>query len=407
MSDLLICIQPQDFLAEIPQRFFLPESHPVVLCGPTECLQRPRIAILNSRQSPRLKRENAWVQKTLEALRSFDPKGTALVSSLGTTPWDFLSWAGGRLGFPLILVFSAGSAQNFNVVRTRAIMDLGLDDAKTLAVRPLGIRMGHQRAEAGALRDTWVLALAHRLVPVSIRPKGNLESYLSHSQLEAKAQLCQFEIEYEAPRPIRKPAITGKIRLPDWYQPDDYLIHWTRSCVGPWPDESRANFFQRAVEGGEEDSDGIATLGRILKEGVIRASGRLIRGRYSVVPFTERPPQDIPELIKYRAGLRRWTFEPYGIALKKAKLVEMGTRPVIYGEISDYERLAEKDRPFFQVAGSGKRDWRREKEWRIRGDVRLKSFSSEEVVAITHNDREAAGLAKICSYRILSLTDKS
>ena len=179
MSDLLICVERNDFPAEIPHPFYHTGFTPVVLCGPIEFLKHKRIAVLNSRQSPRFSRGDAWVRKTLEALRSFDPRGTVLITSLGTTAWDLLSWAGAKLGFPIVLVFPAGSAQNFNIARTKAIIDLGLDEEKTLAIRPLGLGDVRKKSQANALRDIWILSLSQSYIQISIRKNGNLEGYLN------------------------------------------------------------------------------------------------------------------------------------------------------------------------------------------------------------------------------------
>ncbi len=402
MSDLLICIDRKDFPAEIPHPFFLPESSPVVCLGSTELLESSRFTILNSRQSPRLNNQCDWIQKTLKALHSCDPNSTALVTSLGTTSWDFLSWAGARLGFPIILVFPGGSAQNFKISRTRAIMDLGLDDRTTLALRPLLLKKHRHKAETNALRDTWIMALSQRYVPISVRPKGNMDSYLSQSDLDADDVFHDFRIGHEKTKPVRKPLAPRQVHLPDWYESEDYLIHWTRSCIGPWPDETKAEHFERSISK-DVNEGGLATLLKILKDGCIRCSGRLIRGKYEVVPFTQKPPGELHELIRWRSGLRRWTFEPYGIALKKSKLIELGAKPVIYGDLNDFESLSEEDKPFFQLAGSGKQDWRREKEWRIRGNVDLDLFKENEAIYIVNNEKEGPSLPKYYQHRVIAL----
>jgi hypothetical protein len=151
------------------------------------------------------------------------------------------------------------------------------------------------------------------------------------------------------------------------------------------------------MEGEGEAAEGLETLEHILREGIIRASSRLVRGGYPVVPFTERPPQDLPRLIQWRSGLRRWTFEPYGIALSKAKLVELGARPVIYGEAAHFHELAEADRPFFQVEKSAGFDWRGEREWRVLGDLNLDQFGAGEAIVITRTSAELTHISKIIS----------
>jgi len=306
------------------------------------------------------------------------------------------------MGFVLILVFPAGSAQGFNIARTKAIMDLGLDEKKTLALRPVRIGPKRTQIEDNAARDRWVLALSHRMIAICVRSGGNLDGYLKSAQLPQEATDRRFQTVFVKPPSLKKALIPKKIHVPDWYRPEDYLIHWTRSCVGPWPGESHAEHFSRLMKG-QQETEGLDTLKRILKEGVIRASTRLVRGGYPVVPFTENPPQDLPGLMRWRSGLRRWTFEPYGIALSKARLVESGARPVIYGEIADFERLPQEERPFFQLAKSGVGDWTQEMEWRILGDLNLEAFETQELALLLPSQQEAISMSKTCPWRVIAL----
>ena len=403
MPDLFICVDRRDFPSSIPHPFYLPDASPVALCGPKDLLAFNRLALMNSRQSPRISRTSTWIEQTLAALRQYDPHQTALVSSLGMTTWDFLTWAGGRMGFPIILIFPAGSAQNFDIVRTKANMDLGLDDAKVLALRP--IRMGRKSSTElnSALRDCWIMALSHSLTPISIRPGGHLEKYLSHADLNQEHTERSWQIAFEKSQIIRKPVVPKNVLIPESYRADEFLIHWTRSCVGPWPGESRNDYFARIMDGDEEAGSGLEVLRRILQEGKIRASAHLIRGGYSVVPFTECPPEDLPKLISWRAGLRRWTLEPYGIALSKMKLVELGARPVIYGTPADFEKLEERDQPFFQMADSRSGYWREEREWRIMGDVLLRSYSENQIVVFVPNRSDAQGFEEKPPCKVVCL----
>jgi hypothetical protein len=404
MPDLLICVDRKDFPVEIPHGFYLPDSLPVVICGPVDLLNLPCFTILNSRQSPRLERTQAWILKTLEALKHFDPRETVLVSSLGTAAWDFLTWAGGRKGFSLILVFPAGSAQNFNVIRTKTVLDFGLDASRVLAIRP--IRLGHRKpsAEDSLVRDRWVMALSRAVLPVSVRPNGNLDRLLSHPDLPSSAVLPEHQIRFEPTPVIKKPLALGQIQLPEWYIAEDYLIHWTRSCVGPYPVESRADYFHRIIHGSQELAAGSETLERILDEGVIRASTHLVRGGYPVVPFTERSPRDLSRLINWRSGLRRWTFEPYGIALNKSRLMELGARPVIYADTTRFHELTEVDKPFFQIEKSAGYDWKQEIEWRAPGDVRLDQFKEAEMVVLVLEAKDARRVEDRFGVRVAALT---
>ncbi len=407
MKDLLVCVQGDDFPGEVPHAFLLPDASPVVLCGPVDILKLRRVAVLNSRQSPRFGGDSSWVENTFAALRSLDPSRDAVLSSTGTTAWDLLTWSAGKMGFAVVLVFPGGSAQNFKIARTKAMINLGLESPRTLALRPLLLKRYRKKEESHALRDRWVLGLANEILPVSINPRGNLAGYLNSSQIRQETIHRSFQLEPPSKRsPRRRPRLPHRINPPRWYSADDYLIHWTRSCVGPWPDETTADYFTRLEEGGWQEPTGLETLQNILRKGIIRSSSHLIRGGYGVVSFTERPPQDLPRLAGWRPGLRRWNFEPYGLALKKPKLERIGARKVIYGELNEFIAMPEKDRAFFQAAKSDKNDWRTEKEWRIRGDVDLYRFSKGEGVVIVNHINESFLLPKNLPFRVFALNSR-
>jgi len=83
--------------------------------------------------------------------------------------------------------------------------------------------------------------------------------------------------------------------------------------------------------------------------------------------------------------------------------VQMGAHPVIYGNLNDFDGLSEADRPFFQIAASGKRDWRGEKEWRIQGDLELRAFQDDEIVVFVHSRGETQQIMGKDRYRLICL----
>ncbi len=403
MSDLLICVHRRDFPAAIPHEFYLPADAPVLIAGEIGILSRSRTTVLNSRQSPQVEQFSPWIQSTLNLLRNFDPETTVLVSSTGLVTWDFLTWAGGKSGFNIALVFPAGSGQNFNILLAKAIQDLGLDAKRTVGLRPLNIRCSKDSAHDQALRDRWILSLSHRIVPVCLRAGGNFQHYLSDPRLPLDALNNSYKIPHAPFAGKKKPLLAGEVRLPIWYSADRYLIHWTRSCTGPFSEERTADYFERVLQNASNEG-GISTLKRILNERKIRASNRLVRGGYPVVPFTERRPEELPDLIHWRQGLRRWTYEPYGIALQRGKLIEMGARPVQYADLSDFEHLSEGDRWLFQVAKTRDNDWSTEREWRIPGDVNLNLFTEDELIVLVRSRSEIPQIEEAFKIRTISLT---
>jgi hypothetical protein len=141
---------------------------------------------------------------------------------------------------------------------------------------------------------------------------------------------------------------------------------------------------------GDAGHTGFDTLNRILREGMIRGSSRMIRGMTPVVSFTERLPHDLAHLIKWRTGLARWTFEPYGIAIGKEVLLKLGTSRVIYGEKEVYAAIPLDERYRFQSVNPASKDWSEEREWRLQGGLDLETVRPEDIVVLVRTVREAA-----------------
>jgi hypothetical protein len=87
-------------------------------------------------------------------------------------------------------------------------------------------------------------------------------------------------------------------------------------------------------------------------------------------------------MIQWNAALVRWTFEPYGIAISKEALIHAGAAPVIYTHGDEYTRLPPDERYRFQIHEPPDKDWTREKEWRIKGDLLLDRFSRDDLIVV-------------------------
>ncbi|HBZ54837.1 MAG TPA: hypothetical protein DEO88_05485, partial [Syntrophobacteraceae bacterium] len=151
-----------------------------------------------------------------------------------------------------------------------------------------------------------------------------------------------------------------------------YLYHYTRACPGPWPGQTEFEYLASVLDG--EPSCGhsaLDTLVRILTEGRIRGSHRLVRGLRAVISWTSRPPQELSAIRHWNRALGRWTFEPYGLAVNRQCLRKLGAKPAVYGADALFERLPPQERFRFQVGNASRSLWRREREWRLLGDLQL------------------------------------
>ena len=174
--------------------------------------------------------------------------------------------------------------------------------------------------------------------------------------------------------------------------PADWLCHWTRPALGPWPGETRLQYLDQLILGQpNSDRSAIATLLRILREARIRGSTDAIRGGFTVTAFTQVPLTEFRERRVFRLHRRRYDFEPWGIAIRRSALMALGARPVIYGTDELWPQLAPADQPFFQkISLDGSFNSVAEREWRLPGDLSLAHIAPQDLVAFvdTHTDAE-------------------
>ncbi len=154
--------------------------------------------------------------------------------------------------------------------------------------------------------------------------------------------------------------------------PESYLWHFTRSCPGPWPGQSMDEYFCSLIQNSADAGHfALDALIRILTERTIRASSKIIRGKYPVVCFTNEHPETLVSNRRFRPALARWDFEPYAIGVLKDEAEKAGAKPVRYLASAEFRRLNSVDRPYFQKSDEGSIDWRHEREWRTAGDFDL------------------------------------
>lgn len=177
----------------------------------------------------------------------------------------------------------------------------------------------------------------------------------------------------------------------------EYLFHYTRACPGPWPGESLHQYHLGLLRGNPLSTHNtLDTLVRILLEGRLRAGGRLVRGRQPVISFSSRGPRELSAFRQWNRSMGRWTLDPYGIAVKRERIKQMGARPAVYGRESVYQRLRPADSFRFQLVDASGR-WRHEHEWRLNGDLWLKDLTLEDFLAFVPSQEDADRLGSFIS----------
>jgi hypothetical protein len=186
----------------------------------------------------------------------------------------------------------------------------------------------------------------------------------------------------------------------------EFLAHCTRAPIveveqaGALDEIDRLLFRQNIEEAGP-----LTSLIRILTSGRLQANRDLIRGGEPMVCWTAQPVSHLSELRTYRKHLARWDFEPFGIAVKRDRLIQLGARQVRYGTADEFPMLADNDRSFFQLAaseiGGQTVDWTREQEWRLTGDLQLAKLAIDDALVFVPDQQSAEVVAPYSRWPVL------
>lgn len=371
-----------------------------VRVGPPDVFAGPFAAILNSRQSKTPAGRDPWIRKTLEAVEWASRSSFGIVTSVGMITWELVLHAASQRKLPIVVVVpQAAESPDKDIARIEC--DFGLTPGRAGFVFP---RLEANRSAKGLWpsRDGFVISFATILVPISIRPDGNLARLIStHGETGVRTE---FEVPYTPTAHHSRPApqlwtSSGQLTETDW----PYLIHFTRTCHGPWPCEKPSSFYTELLKSADEyPRNAMATLRRILSMGQLIGSSSHLRGGIRAVAFTEVRPHDAQALMRWRKRFVRWSFEPYGIGIHKEWAKSHGFQPVRYGLPEDYDRLAHAQRPYFQNRG-GRSDWRPEREWRLLGDLNLKDVPRDALCALARKEEEAAEIRALFDVRTYAL----
>lgn len=361
----------------------------------------PLALVLNSRQTKTPAGDDLWVVNTIEAIKYAIENNWPVVTSLGMNTWELTLWACSEYGGRQIIVAPAKDEAEREKLIARVVDDFQLDSAKTgwLFFEPS--RKSRSAKTDWPTRDKLAVEVADIVLPVSIRPEGNLD-VLIRNQREKKI-INRFNAWYSTKSPgqsLNPEKIEPAVPTTHW----DYITHWTRTCYGPWPGEKPDSFYRRLNRSGYRyPGSGLETLKNILTEMTIRASSDHLRGSIKGVAFSSLHPVEILPLMRWRKRYVRWGFEPYGIAISRKAAIAKGIQPVIYAKPELYDRLLDSDKPYFQNHGEAGA-WREECEWRYLGDLDLRQFNSDDLRIITYNQSEINYLKNITDARVISFT---
>lgn len=204
------------------------------------------------------------------------------------------------------------------------------------------------------------------------------------------------------PEPVKP--LTCQQEAPSSEEWNLWFCHWTRAPAGPRPGESGNAWLDRLLSPKCDPLKfgPLAALRSIVAGGSILGSRKLTRDSLPVVSWTAVPLNEFRSRRIFRPHLHRWDFELAGIAVRGTALQSRGARPVVYGDASVWDSLADHDRPWFQhTGGDGRADWTAEREWRTTGDFDLKGIPVRDVLVFVPDEAAAARIRPFSRWEVI------
>lgn len=397
-------------------------------------LDLARAAVLNSRKPRRISPEDRWLRVTKALTGQAVKEGLVTLTSLGNYQYEIAAFFALETGTRQVIICDGPLPLMLpEKKREQFFCDYGdlFSPERTTLISPFSPGPLPPVRQRRPYRDACLTALASHILAAEIRPQGNMERLIKEAlrrgaevkvfcppRFDRAAEGNKRLLELGA-RPWKEPlitspalkAITRQKKKAKPFQIQDFLpdledganlIHFTRSCPGPWPGQTPAEYY-RALTSGRSGAAHTAfdTLRRILDQGRIRGGGGLTRGRIPVVSFTASGLDELSSLVRWRPGLIRWTFEPYGLAVTRAALQDLGAAPVVYGGDDIWKSLPDGRKFRFQLHRPPKTDWSGEKEWRLEGDVDLGKISKKDIKIIVPSREEARKIASEYGLRVV------
>lgn len=344
-------------------------------------LDGPRRALLCSRTPKAPRPATPWVRAIVEATRHLTDRGEILVTGVGRTPYDLALFACKQAGGAAIVVLEAPAPEGLPQEYEELLPE------RRLLAWP--VQATTNRTERLAQRDALVGAVSCAATAIALRKGGNMASVAA--SLRARGAPVDETHLMKTDRAAERQAKLQPIleRPGAW----NYLTHFTRACDGAWPGEPLHEYLAWVADGPlDATREALDALRRIAQMRRVLGSGRMMPARVPMVSLSARSPWELSERMIWRRGLARWTFQPYGIAVKRAALAALGARAVAYLSKKHLEEMSPEERLYAQRHEPPKTDWSPEAEWRLRGDLDLGALKAGDWFALVPLESEAAAL---------------
>lgn len=334
--------------------------------------------ILNSAHTKYPLGSDVWIQASVRAVDTLAQSDVTVLCSTDPMPWSLVTYCAGRSGMNIELIVKApgnltGEAE-FNTI----VGEYDLDRTRT---DPLFLDTHSEKnirlKKSWQVRDRLAVETAQTIYPVSIRAGGRLATLIGSAPVKTKVR-DDFAISWSQGGYLPRYTFEGRRVNP--LPSGNWIIHWSRASQGPWPGEKAWQFYHDLLEYPDRYvRSAEATLARIIDEKLIRGSSWKLPEGERAVAFTALSLDAALPLMRWRKRFVRNTFEPFGIAVRSATLIDYGARPVQYreGETGG----SHGNRLFSHVHGI-RTDWSCEQEWRVRGDFPLAGIDNRDLIAL-------------------------
>ena len=273
------------------------------------------------------------------------------------------------------------------------------------------------------LRDEAVVYLADRVDAVYVRCKGKIAQAVSarvKTRQDATTRVATTSLPKCAAKELIQAGAIGWIHIQhvqaqvqvqpldheptfadDWmHQDGEWLIHCTRACDGAWPGQTESQYRDELLLNADAPvRPPLETLQRIIRSRRLIASAIASTKAYPVVCFSSVALADLLIARSYRPHLKRWDYEPWGIAIRKSAAISTGVQQVIYGVATDRKQIRAADQFRFQAVGKTY-DWTSEKEWRFEGDLRLDALDPSDLRVFVASSSGKQQIEKHCPWKI-------
>jgi hypothetical protein len=323
--------------------------------------------------------------------------------SFGQSSWELTLALASSRKLPLRLFIPIAEDKEPDRVANQVRHEFALDypDVELVFV---GADEKLSKPEAMKARDQVIIKQSDILIPVAVRRGGFMDRAVTSPG--GKYVVTSFAVPHQTRRVGLAYAVEPSDLSPEARSFDEpYVIHWTRTATGPWPSETKLEYYCNIAAADEYPRIGFHTLRRILDTRCICASTRRMPGGLPCACFSSLPPGDAAPLMRWRSRYRCMSFEPYGVGFKKPVAETLGILPVRYYDPDSESAPEGEERWRWQSCGL-KTDWRQECEYRHRGDVHFDRVADEDIVVFCRFQSEAEHLRREFGLRVIAVTNQ-